>query len=81
MQVTAELSLYPLHEGYEQIVWDFIKDLQENTALEVQTNGMSTQVFGDIDVLLPCVSKAIKQVYQTHKAILVMKLGKGTLKL
>ena len=81
MQVTAELSLYPLHNEYEESVWDFIKDLRENTALEVQTNGMSTQVFGDIDVLMPCISKAIKQVYEKNKAILVMKLGKGTLKL
>lgn len=81
MQVTAELSLYPLCNDYEEIVWNFIKDLQKNTALEVQTNGMSTQVFGDINVLMPSVSEAIKRVYETKKAILVMKLGKGTLKL
>jgi uncharacterized protein YqgV (UPF0045/DUF77 family) len=81
MQITAELSLYPLHEGYEQVVWDFIAMLKKNPVLEVQTNGMSTQVFGDIDVLMPCVSNAMKQVYQTNKAILVMKIGKGTLKL
>ncbi|GAB4123710.1 MAG: hypothetical protein OHK0045_03600 [Raineya sp.] len=81
MQVTAELSLYPLHNTYEQSVWDFIKDLQANPALEVQTNGMSTQVFGEIDVLMPCVTAAIKKVYATQKAILVMKIGKGTLKL
>ncbi|MFN3316588.1 MAG: thiamine-binding protein [Raineya sp.] len=81
MQITAELSLYPLHSQYEQSVWDFIEDLRANPALEVQTNGMSTQVFGEIDAVMPCVTAAIKKVYATQKAILVMKIGKGTLKL
>lgn len=81
MQITAELSLYPLHNDYESSVWSFIEDLKQNPAIEVQTNGMSTQVFGAIDEVMPAVTDAIKKVYATQKAILVMKIGKGILKL
>lgn len=81
MQVTAELSLYPLSEEYVQIVWDFIAELKQNPDLEVITNGMSTQIFGDIDLVMPLITEAMKKLYESQQAILVMKLGRGTLKL
>lgn len=80
MQVSVELSLYPLDNNYEQIVWDFIAMLQ-NPALEIQTNGMSTQVFGEMDTILQVVGEAMKKIYAEKRAILVMKMGKGMLKL
>ncbi|MCS6822443.1 MAG: hypothetical protein NZ551_11320 [Microscillaceae bacterium] len=41
---------------------------------------MSTQVFGDIDVVMPSITQAMKK-YETKQAIVVMKLGRGILKL
>jgi|JI8StandDraft_2_1071088.scaffolds.fasta_scaffold13528_5 uncharacterized protein YqgV (UPF0045/DUF77 family) len=81
MKISAELSLYPLDNEYIQIVLDFIESLKSNPNLEVITNGMSTQVFGDIDDVMPTITKATKELYEQKKAILVMKIGKGTLKL
>jgi len=81
MNISAELSLYPLDNDYEQIVWDFINALKQNTQIEIVTNGMSTQVFGDIEQVMPTITQVTKQLYQEKRAILVMKIGKGTLKL
>lgn len=80
MQVSVELSLYPLSNDFEQIISDFIEKLKDSP-LEVQTNGMSTQVFGEMDIIMEKIGKAMKEVYAEKKAILVMKMGKGTLKL
>jgi uncharacterized protein YqgV (UPF0045/DUF77 family) len=81
MKISVELSLYPLDNNYQDIVWGFIEQIKEHKNLEVITNGMSTQVFGDIDELMPVITQVTKNLYEQHKAILVMKIGKGTLKL
>ncbi|MDX1905380.1 MAG: YkoF family thiamine/hydroxymethylpyrimidine-binding protein [Thermonemataceae bacterium] len=81
MQISVELSLYPLDSDYENIVWDFIGFLKENAHLEVVTNGMSTQVFGDIQEIMPTLSLAMQKIYEQKQAILVMKMGKDILKI
>jgi uncharacterized protein YqgV (UPF0045/DUF77 family) len=81
MKISAELSLYPLDNDYRQIVLDFIESLKKNSSLEVITNGMSTQIFGDIDEVMSTITRATKELYEQKKAILVMKIGKGILKL
>ncbi|GAB4113830.1 MAG: hypothetical protein OHK0057_00420 [Thermoflexibacter sp.] len=80
MKISAEISLYPLSENYEQIILDFITNICQNTQLEVITNGMSTQIFGEIDQVMTSIEKAMKTVYEKHQAILVMKIGRGELK-
>ena len=81
MKISAEISLYPLDSEYIQIILDFIESLKKNPNLEIVTNGMSTQIFGDIDEVMPTITRATKELYEQKKAILVMKIGKGTLKL
>ncbi|MCU0437719.1 MAG: thiamine-binding protein [Raineya sp.] len=81
MKISAEISLYPLDSEYIQVILDFIESLKKNPNLEVITNGMSTQIFGEIDEVMPTITQATKELYEQKKAILVMKIGKGTLKL
>jgi len=81
MHISVELSLYPLDGNYEQIVWDFIAMIKQNAHLEVITNGMSTQVFGEMQELMPTITQAMQKIYETQQAILVMKMGRDTLKL
>ncbi len=101
MQVSVELSLYPLSKDFEkgldknsifnkrisildsspEIKAKYFDQKLKDSSLEVQTNGMSTQVFGEMDIIMEKIGKAMKEVYAENKAILVMKMGKGTLKL
>lgn len=81
MKISAEISLYPLDNNYIQIILDFIESIKNNQNLEVITNGMSTQIFGEIDEVMSTITKATKELYEQKKAILIMKIGKGTLKL
>jgi uncharacterized protein YqgV (UPF0045/DUF77 family) len=66
MKISIELSLYPLAEQqYKSEIWAFIKRLRNTEGLQVITNGMSTQVFGDYDLAVSKVMSEIKHVHET----------------
>ncbi|MCI2282537.1 hypothetical protein L3081_02910 [Colwellia sp. MSW7] len=79
MQISIELSLYPLAETqYKSEIWAFIKRLRKVEGLDVVTNGMSTQVFGDYDLAVTNVMAEIKHVHSTvGAAVFVCKFISG----
>ena len=79
MDVTIEISLYPLKNRYINTIEAFIESLKKQ-GLNPQVNALSTQISGDIDVVLPGVRASIKECYtKEQQAILVMKLLNGNL--
>ena len=79
MKISIEISLYPLaHEKFKTEIWTFIKRLRSVNGLQVVTNGMSTQVFGDYDLATNHVMAEIKQVHQSlNAAVFVCKFIGG----
>ena len=79
MQISIEISLYPLAETrYKDEIWAFIDRLNQVEGLKVVTNGMSTQVFGDYDLAVMHVMAEIKQVHETlGAAVFVCKFIGG----
>ena len=79
MKISIELSLYPLaEEQYKTEIWAFIKRLRAVKGLQVITNGMSTQVFGDYDLAVNKVMAEIKHVHQTlNAAVFICKFIGG----
>jgi len=79
MQISIELSLYPLAEAaFKTEIWRFIKRLRKIEGLQVVTNGMSTQVFGEYDLAVNSVMAEIKEVHQTlGAAVFVCKFISG----
>jgi len=75
MKISIEISLYPLAEDkFKTKIWQFIKRLRLVDGITVVTNGMSTQVFGDYDLVTSKVMSEIKQVHQTvGSAVFVCK--------
>ena len=55
MQLTAELSLYPLSENYIEIVLSFIAELEKEQGLTIRRNAMSTQISGDSKLLMNAI--------------------------
>ena len=79
MKVSIEISLYPLaEEKFKTEIWAFIKRLRNVKGLNVVTNGMSTQVFGEYDLATSHVMAEIKHVHQTlNAAVFVCKFIGG----
>jgi uncharacterized protein YqgV (UPF0045/DUF77 family) len=81
MNLSVEISFYPLTEGYEEVIIAFIKRMQKESSIEVVVNGMSTQLFGEDQVLMPLLHEEMVNALTDQRGIFVLKVGKGTLKL
>ena len=80
MQLSVEISKYPLHSDYIPFIKDFIERLNQHSELKVLTNTMSTQVFGDYDVLMCVLQKEMKRSFtEFGKIVFVCKFISGDL--
>ncbi len=73
MQVSVEVSVYPLTENYKPTVKAFIKKVSENSTLKIKVNGISTQIFGELNEIMPSLESAIQSCFETQKASVVVK--------
>jgi uncharacterized protein YqgV (UPF0045/DUF77 family) len=74
MELSAELSLYPLTGDVDTSVLAFIEDLHESGEISVVTNTMSTQISGDWDAVMRAVNIALKRSSQRiDRQVLVVK--------
>ena len=46
MNISVDLSLYPLQDEFIPMIIDFIHRLQQHEGVEIVRNQMSTQLFG-----------------------------------
>jgi uncharacterized protein YqgV (UPF0045/DUF77 family) len=80
VKLTAELSLYPLHEGYVDIIKAFIARARGHSDITVVSNAMSTQLCGDYDRVMALISEELRASYEAHgRQVLVCKLIPGEL--
>jgi uncharacterized protein YqgV (UPF0045/DUF77 family) len=75
MNIGVEISLYPLHADYIPVIQAFIDRLNTDPRLKVITNNMSTQVFGDYDLIFDLLRTECRATFAaTDKSVFVMKL-------
>ncbi|MCK7459728.1 YkoF family thiamine/hydroxymethylpyrimidine-binding protein [Idiomarina aminovorans] len=74
MQISVEMSLYPLADNYLETIQDFIERLNQHSELTVITNTMSTQVFGEMQEVMRILGEEMERLYQNVPAnVLVCK--------
>ena len=74
MELSVEISKYPLADDYIPAIKSFIDRLNTVEGLSVVTNTMSTQVFGEYDLVMTTLSHEMKRSYEEFgKAIFVCK--------
>ena len=74
MKTSVEISYYPLNQEYVPPIREFIDRINTYEGLAVQTNGMSTQIFGEYDVLMDALTKEIRQSFNHPHSVFVMKV-------
>ncbi|NJB86550.1 uncharacterized protein YqgV (UPF0045/DUF77 family) [Lewinella marina] len=67
MNVSVELSLYPLTPNYEPVITDFIKRLRASD-VQVATNPLSTQLTGDYDTVMKVLTEAMRPTLRGEAA-------------
>lgn len=82
MNITIEITMYPLHEDYETQVLSFLSNFTSNSAFTFKVNAMSTQVQGEMNALMDWVKECISKEYENGiKAAFIQKILPGQLNL
>ena len=64
--------MYPLTDGYKEEVKAFLRRLNRQEKIEVITNGVSTQVFGNYDDVMKAYTESLKPSMEGDVAIAVV---------
>lgn len=81
MKVSVEISMYPLDAEYGTSILKFIDRLRKNASIQVTSNTMSSQVFGDYDAVMKALTKEMKTAFEEDKTVvMVMKVVNLNLK-
>ncbi|RRJ83045.1 hypothetical protein [Aestuariirhabdus litorea] len=74
MELSVEISFYPLQDEYKRPILALIDELAREPGLEVIPNRMSTQLFGDYDLLMAALTRLMKRSFELHgTAVFVAK--------
>ncbi len=79
MVATIEISMYALSDDYEKRVISFIQRIKQNKNIRIEVNGLSTQLFGDYEVLMQLLKKEMLEDLENGKAVFLLKIGPGEL--
>ena len=63
MRVTAEMSLYPLQGQPLEKILAFIETITSDSRLEVVVNQLSTQVRGELGIVMSTITTAIERSF------------------
>jgi uncharacterized protein YqgV (UPF0045/DUF77 family) len=77
MNISIDLSLYPLKEEFEPKIIAFIESLRKSS-FKIIENPLSTQVYGPFDEVVSFVFSEIKKVFDEEPhAVFAIKIVNG----
>jgi len=80
MKVSVDISYYPLKVEYIPPIKNFIERLNGYENITAQTNGMSTQVFGEYKEVMKILTDEIYKSFELPHSVFVMKVINADLK-
>jgi len=74
MNISIDISMYPLHKDFEKPIISFIKTLRKSS-FRVEENGLSTQIFGPYDEVMSFVNSNIHSSLLNEKnCVFILKI-------
>ncbi len=79
MNLSVEISMYPLQDNYKAKIKDFLDHINQQAAdVEIRTSNMSTRLFGEYDAVTALLNQAMQHSMKTHgKIVFVCKYLEG----
>jgi len=79
MQLSVEISMYPLQDGYKAKIGDFLDDINtQANDIEIRSSNMSTRLFGEYQAVTDLLNIAMQRSMQLHgKIVFVCKYLEG----
>ena len=69
MEITAELSLYPLDANYKPPIIDFILDLRQQPGIEIVTNQLATQLRGEFAAVTGAINRCMQKTMMDKRRV------------
>lgn len=74
MEISVDISMYPLQSEYEAPISAFIERLKQEPTLKVSCNELSTQLHGDYRIIMKMLEEEIYSVFtEIPDSIFVLK--------
>ena len=74
MEISVDISMYPLQKEFEAPILAFIKMLEKEKSVEVVRNELSTQVHGEYKIIMALLEKEMFSVFsEIPDSIFVLK--------
>lgn len=80
MNISIDISYYPLQEEFIPHILDFIDRINQHEELEAETNGMSTQIFGEYKYVMNAITQEIEKSFALPHSVFVLKIINADLK-
>ena len=74
MNISIDISYYPLKEEFIPPIKSFIERLHHYEGLVVKTNGMSTQVFGEYFEVMKAITNEIHKSFELPHSVFILKI-------
>jgi uncharacterized protein YqgV (UPF0045/DUF77 family) len=77
MNISIDISMYPLKEDFEGTIIEFIKRLRESP-FKIEENGLSTQVMGPYEEVMDFLRDNLHEALKDEEnCVFVMKIVPG----
>lgn len=74
MEISVDISMYPLHKEFEAPILAFISELEKEKSVEVVRNELSTQIHGEYKSIMALLEKEMFSVFtEIPDSIFVLK--------
>ena len=74
MQLSVELSFYPLKDDYKEPILSFINLIKQEPNIKVISNRISTQIFGEYNEVMAALSRMMRDSFDRYgTAVFVAK--------
>ncbi len=75
MQITAEISLYPLSGEYLLPIQKFIEGLSEREQISVEAGVMSSLIRGEYHDVMRIIEEEVYHVFEKDHAVINLKIA------
>ena len=75
MEVTVEISFYPLVDNYNEPVREFIEAIANNKKIVVEPGTMSTLLTGQYDDIMKLLDQKLKYFMEKYSSVFTIKIS------
>lgn len=69
--------MYPLDADYNEKVMNFVNSLYSFDKIEIESNHMSTLIYGDYEDVMNCLNTSMKLSFEELQSSIVIKISNG----